>query len=166
MGIYKVMKQSFKRKKLISDPRIVRAKELINETIHEFQNTYIKQIVLPQKNIEKELSDAHKHRGGALFFPYISSSLGKGSKVLLNDGSIKLDFINGIGAHFGHSIEMLRNASIDAAIEDTIMQGNLQQNERSFELMKLLLILTFSLILIGTLFRIITLFWYKKNIQL
>ena len=36
----------------------------------------------------------------------------------------------------------------------------------SFELMKLLLILTFGLILIGTLFRIITLFWYKKNIQL
>ena len=36
----------------------------------------------------------------------------------------------------------------------------------SFELMKLLLILTFGLILTGTLFRIITLFWYKKNIQL
>ena len=35
-----------------------------------------------------------------------------------------------------------------------------------FELMKLLLILTFGLILTGTLFRIITLFWYKKNIQL
>ncbi len=32
----------------------------------------------------------------------------------------------------------------------------------SFELMKLLLILTFGLILTGTLFRIITLFWYKK----
>ena len=36
----------------------------------------------------------------------------------------------------------------------------------SFELMKLLLILTFSLILIGTLFRMLTLFCYKKNIQL
>ena len=35
----------------------------------------------------------------------------------------------------------------------------------SYGLMKLLLILTFCLILIGTLFRIITLFWYKKNIQ-
>ena len=50
-----------------------------------------------------------------------------------------MDFINGIGSLFGHSLELLRNASIDAAIEDTIMQGNLQQNERSFELMKLLL---------------------------
>ena len=36
-------------------------------------------------------------------------------------------------------MEFLRNASIDAALEDTIMQGNLQQNERSFELMKLLI---------------------------
>ena len=36
----------------------------------------------------------------------------------------------------------------------------------SFELMKILLILTFSLILIGTLFRMITLFCYKKNNQL
>ena len=35
----------------------------------------------------------------------------------------------------------------------------------SYELMKLLWILTFCLILIGRLFRIITLFWYKKNIQ-
>ena len=34
----------------------------------------------------------------------------------------------------------------------------------SYELMKLLWILTFCLILIGRLFRIITLFWYKKNI--
>ena len=32
----------------------------------------------------------------------------------------------------------------------------------AFELMKLSLILTFGLIVIGTLFRIVTLFWYKK----
>ena len=36
----------------------------------------------------------------------------------------------------------------------------------SFELMKLLLILKFILILIGTLFRMVTIFCYKKNIQL
>ena len=30
---------------------------------------------------------------------------------------LKLDFINGIGAHFGHGLELLRNASIDAALE-------------------------------------------------
>ena len=36
----------------------------------------------------------------------------------------------------------------------------------AFELMKLLLILTFIFALIGTLFRIRTIFCYKKNIQL
>ena len=42
----------------------------------------------------------------------------------------------------------------------------LTYSTNSFELMKLLLILTLILILIGTLFRMITLFCYKKNIQL
>ena len=93
----------------------------------------------PKNNKHNHTILQKKLRGGGLFFPYISSSLGSGSKVLLTDGSVKLDFINGIGAHFGHGLEFLRNASIDAALEDTIMQGNLQQNERSFELMKLLI---------------------------
>ena len=43
---------------------------------------------------------------------------------------------------------------------------SLTYTTNSFELMKILLILTFSLILIGTLFRMITLFCYKKHIQL
>ncbi len=124
---------------ILSDARIIKAKKLINETVKDFQEKYITSILNPNIEIEKNLNHAKSLRGGKLFFPYISSSLGNGSKVLLTDGSIKLDFINGIGAHFGHGLEFLRNASIDAAIEDTIMQGNLQQNERSFELMKLLI---------------------------
>ncbi|MEK9727376.1 MAG: aminotransferase class III-fold pyridoxal phosphate-dependent enzyme [Candidatus Margulisiibacteriota bacterium] len=129
--------EHFFKKKILSDQRIIKAKELINETIQDYQNTFLKQPRI--KTVTKDLKAVEKLRGGKLFFPYISSGIGKGSKVLLTDGSIKLDFINGIGAHFGHSLEVLRNGSIDAAIEDTIMQGNLQQNERSFELMKLLL---------------------------
>lgn len=124
---------------MLNDDRIIKAKQLINETVREYQNNYINTIISPQKNIKASLNQAKAYRGGQLFFPYISSSLGQGSKVLLTDGSVKLDFINGIGAHFGHGLEFLRNASIDASIEDTIMQGNLQQNERSFELMKLLI---------------------------
>ncbi len=135
-----MMDKEFNKNKLLNDPRIIKAKKLINETITEYQNTYINHLVGPQKNIDKELKKIGNLRGGNLYFPYISSSLGKGSKVLLTDGSVKLDFINGIGAHFGHGLELLRNASIDASLEDTIMQGNLQQNERSFELMKLLLL--------------------------
>ena len=131
--------KKFNKKQLLNDQRIIRAKKLINETILDYQRNYINSIIEPQRSLKNQLKKIKDLRGGNLYFPYISSSLGDGAKVLLTDGSVKLDFINGIGAHFGHSLEFLRNASIDAAIEDTIMQGNLQQNERSFELMKLLI---------------------------
>ena len=134
-----VMRKKYNKKSFLNDDRIIKAKALINETVKEYQNKYIDRIIKPQKSMEKDLKLAKQLRGGNLYFPYISSSLGHGAKVLLTDGSVKLDFINGIGAHFGHGLELLRNASIDAALEDTIMQGNLQQNERSFELMKLLI---------------------------
>ena len=139
MGITSVMSENYNKKSFLNDERIVKAKELINETIKEYQTKFIQSVSPSSKSINKDLTYAKNLRGGSLFFPYISSGLGKGSKVLLTDGSVKLDFINGIGAHFGHGLDILRNASIDAALEDTIMQGNLQQNERSFELMKLLL---------------------------
>ncbi len=133
------MGKKFNKKHILNDARIIRAKKLINDTLKEYQQTYIDTITSPKISIETELKKIKSLRGGNLYFPYISSSLGHGSKVLLTDGSVKIDFINGIGAHFGHGLEFLRNASIDAALEDTIMQGNLQQNERSFELMKLLI---------------------------
>ena len=56
------------------------------------------------QELRPSMTKANKLRGGKLFFPYVSSGLGRGSKVLLTDGSVKLDFINGIGAHFGHGM--------------------------------------------------------------
>jgi acetylornithine/N-succinyldiaminopimelate aminotransferase len=132
------MRQRFKKQHLLNDPRIKKAKQLICDALREYQSLFMNQNP-PLPSVSSDILRASKYRGGNLFFPYISSGLGQGSKVLLTDGSVKLDFINGIGAHFGHSLDFLRDASIDAAIEDTIMQGNLQQNEQSFELMKLLL---------------------------
>ena len=68
-------------------------------------------------------------RGAKLFFPYLGSGIGKGSLVELADGSVKYDFISGIGVHhWGHSNATLVEASVDAALQDTVMQGNLQQN--------------------------------------
>ncbi len=133
------MSQPFHLKRMLQDQRIVQAKALIRETIQEYQHQFMNKPASIIRDITPELTQHAAYRGAPLFFPYVSSGLGKGAKVLLTDGSIKLDFINGIGAHFGHSLDFLQDASIDAALEDTIMQGNLQQNERSFELMKLLL---------------------------
>ncbi|MEQ1843399.1 MAG: aminotransferase class III-fold pyridoxal phosphate-dependent enzyme, partial [Verrucomicrobiales bacterium] len=76
----------------------------------------------------------------SLFFPYLGSGIGNGALVELADGSVKYDFISGIGVHhFGHSHPALVAACLDAALGDTVMQGNLQQNRDSVELSERLL---------------------------
>ena len=66
-------------------------------------------------------------RGRPLLYPYLSSGLGNGPLVQLADGSVKLDFICGIGPHIlGHSHPDLLKASLRGAMEDTTMQGHLQ----------------------------------------
>ena len=78
-------------------------------------------------------------RGAALYFPYLGSGLGNGPFVELADGSVKLDLITGIGVHgYGHSHPDIVTAGIDAAICDTVMQGNLQQDRTGFDISKLL----------------------------
>ena len=79
-------------------------------------------------------------RGGAPYFPYLGSGLGNGPWVELADGSVKLDFIAGIGVHgLGHSHPLLLQSGIRAALQDTVMQGNLQQHVPSLELCERLL---------------------------
>lgn len=74
-------------------------------------------------------------RGGSLFYPYLGSGLGHGALVELADGSVKYDMIGGIGVHYlGHSHPALMQAGLDAALRDTIMQGNLEQNVESAQL--------------------------------
>ena len=81
-----------------------------------------------------------EHRGGPLFYPYLGSGLGRGTLVELADGSVKYDFISGIGVHaLGHSPDELLGANLSAAMTDTVMQGNLQSNEESADLARLLL---------------------------
>ena len=78
-----------------------------------------------------QILDSINHlRGRPLFFPYLSSGLGRGPLVQLSDGSVKLDFVCGIGPHIlGHSHPDLIRASLRGALEDTIMQGHLQMGD-------------------------------------
>ncbi len=79
-------------------------------------------------------------RGGRLFFPFIGSGLGRGPFVELGDGSVKLDFINGIGAlPFGHSHPEITAAALRAAATNAVMHGNLQQNAAGVEFSRKLL---------------------------
>lgn len=128
--------------KLNNDPRLAEAKKLILDAVAEHQETLVS--VRPPRpelatDYEQQLDQFGAIRGGKTFFPYLGSGIGNGPFVELADGSVKLDLITGIGVHgYGHSHPRLINAGIDAAISDTVMQGNLQQNTSSCDIVKLL----------------------------
>lgn len=127
---------------LANDERIVKAKELIFEALNDHKQKLTK--IHPPKPELKEYYDKllesfASYRGGKLWYPYLGSGIGNGPFVELADGSVKYDFICGIGPHYlGHSHKELVEASIDAAIGNTIMQGHLQQNVETVELCALL----------------------------
>jgi acetylornithine/N-succinyldiaminopimelate aminotransferase len=73
-------------------------------------------------------------RGRPLFYNYVGSGLGNGAYVELEDGSVKLDLINGIGIHlFGHSHPRVIRAALRGALSDIIQQGNLEPNAEYLE---------------------------------
>lgn len=118
-----------------NDPEVAKAKEALLDALRRHQ-AKITDASGPQDDLVQSYEDTlaafAAERGGNLYFPYFGSGIGNGPLVELADGSVKYDFISGIGVHhFGHSHPALVEASIDAALGDTIMQGNLQQNVES-----------------------------------
>jgi 4-aminobutyrate aminotransferase-like enzyme len=126
-----------------NDPRVREAKKMLMEAVQDYQKS-MHSIQPPQSQLlpayEDILNTFNMIRGGKLYFPYIGSGWGHGPLVELLDGSIKYDMICGIGPHFwGHSYLPLMEVSVDAALNDTIMQGNLQQNKDAFLISQLLI---------------------------
>lgn len=126
-----------------SDPRVSEAKKLLLEALayHQRELTGVRP---PHPELatayDSLLNEFGGLRAGPLFFPYLGSGFGKGALVELADGSIKYDFVSGIGVHhWGHSHPALVTAALEAALSDTIMQGNLQQNVESVSLAETLL---------------------------
>jgi 4-aminobutyrate aminotransferase-like enzyme len=120
------------------DPRIAQATQLLLQTLadHQKKITGIRrpkpELMGPYAQLLERLSHA---RGAAPYFPYIGSGLGNGPFVELADGSVKLDFIVGIGVHgMGHSHPAMMKSTIEASLEDTVMQGNLQTNSPAIRL--------------------------------
>ena len=137
------MSKEFNDEELWKDPRVAEAKKLLLEAVQSHQKDFSS--VRPpnpalKESYEKLLKTFGEYRAGNLWFPYLGSGLGKGALVQLLDGSVKYDFICGIGPHFfGHSHPEIIAASVDAAISNTVMQGNLQQNKDSFDLSEMLI---------------------------
>lgn len=75
-----------------------------------------------------------QNRGRPLYLPFIGSGVGNGSFVELEDGSVKLDLINGIGINLmGHSNPRVMAATVRGALQDIIVQGNLEPNKEYVE---------------------------------
>jgi 4-aminobutyrate aminotransferase-like enzyme len=89
---------------------------------------------------DARLADLADLRGRPLVFPYLSSGRGEGARIRLADGRSLLDLVLGIGVHFfGHSDPDLQRTAIEAALEDTAMQGHLQMGAHVRELLSILL---------------------------
>ena len=118
--------------KIKNDPVI---EGLVNDLVDEVmvQNADIEGIRKPQPSLAAENKRKIDHigalRGRPLYHNYTSTGAGRGPFVELEDGSVKLDLINGIGIHLmGHSHPRVMKAAIRGALSDVIMQGNLQPN--------------------------------------
>jgi 4-aminobutyrate aminotransferase-like enzyme len=123
---------------LRADPRISQARRLIAEAVAE-HSASLDKAVAPNPDLAADyqamLDRLGAARGEPPFWPYLAAGLGNGPYVELANGSVKLDFISGIGVHgCGHSHPAMIDAAIDAALEDTVMQGNLQQHPPSIRM--------------------------------
>jgi len=86
---------------------------------------------------QEMLERCAKARGGGLYYPYLGTGRGSGPFVELADGSVKYDMICGIGPHFfGHSHVDITKAMLYSSLMDTVMQGNLQQNIDTLDLLE------------------------------
>lgn len=124
-----------------NDPRLKEAKKLIQDALkeHQSQITGVRagnpELKETYDQLLKKMAD---YRGGALFYNYLGSGIGNGPFVELADGSVKYDFITGIGVHYmGHSHPGVIEAQINGAISNTVMNGHLQQNTDTAALLEL-----------------------------
>ncbi|MDP1836288.1 MAG: aminotransferase class III-fold pyridoxal phosphate-dependent enzyme [Chlamydiales bacterium] len=123
---------------LFQDPRVKQAKQLLLDALDDAKKT-LKSVRAPDPARVQSYSDVLDRlgdiRAGKTFYPYLGSGIGNGCLVELLDGSVKYDFITGIGVHyFGHNHPQIVEACIDAALSNTVMQGHLQQNKDSMDL--------------------------------
>lgn len=130
-------------KKFQNDADVIAAKKTLVQKLSDYQRQ-LNHTQGPKDELKASYEETLKAfeaiRGGNLYIPYLSSGLGHGPFVELGDGSVKYDFIIGIGVHhFGHSHPKIIEACLDAALSDTVMQGNLQQDLKSESFSELLL---------------------------
>lgn len=128
--IGKKLRENEKVNQLISE--LVKEVEAINSEVSAPRDS--------DKNFESEnkklLDEIDAGRGRPLFYPYVGTGAGHGAYVETEDGSVKLDLINGIGVNImGHSNPNVIAATIKGALSDVTIQGNLQPNREYHEML-------------------------------
>lgn len=118
-----------------------RVNQLVESLVQEVQQRgeRIKTVRGPTTEGEAHLATliekTNQVRGRPLFYHFMGSGLGRGAYVELEDGSVKLDLINGIGIHIlGHSHPKVIQASLKGALSDVVMQGHLEPNTDYYKL--------------------------------
>ncbi|MBC7371906.1 MAG: aminotransferase class III-fold pyridoxal phosphate-dependent enzyme [Bdellovibrionaceae bacterium] len=112
-----------------------KVESLIKDLVQEVAqiNAQIKSVQAPQSDFAESgkswVEKTGQFRGRPLFYAYVGTGAGRGPFVELEDGSIKLDLINGIGIHLmGHGNPRVMQAAVRGALSDIVTQGNLQPN--------------------------------------
>jgi 4-aminobutyrate aminotransferase-like enzyme len=117
------IQQSKDIQKLVSD--LVGSVQKLNSTLSEVRAASSDLV----ENGKNEIERAGKIRGRPLHYNYVGTGAGNGAYVELEDGSVKLDLINGIGIHLmGHAHPRIMAATVRGALSDIVNQGNLQPN--------------------------------------
>ena len=116
-------------------------KSLISDLVDEVMvlNSEIQTVRKAQpayaENNKRKIDLTGALRGRPLYHNYIGTGAGRGPYVELEDGSVKLDLINGIGIHImGHAHPRVMEAAVRGALSDIVMQGNLQPNNEYWKL--------------------------------
>lgn len=118
-----------------SEPVREAARALIAAVQHEAADRS-----LGPKAYAKSIRELERMRGRPLIYPILTSGAGRGARVWLADGTMKLDFIGGIGVYaFGHNDAELLETAVVAAANDAVFQGHLMPGPEELRLSRALL---------------------------
>ncbi|WP_374021211.1 hypothetical protein [Bdellovibrio bacteriovorus] len=112
-----------------------KVKTMVQDLVNEVTklNSQLSGIRSPMEEFKgagkQKIDLAGQFRGRPLHYPYMGTGAGRGPYVELEDGSVKLDLINGIGIHLmGHANPRVMAAAVRGSLADILTQGNLQPN--------------------------------------
>jgi len=107
---------------LAEDPGVREAARALLDAVGEAG----RERALPPPEYEKAVRGVERLRGRELFYPLLLGYGGRGARVRLADGTVKLDFIGGIGVYaFGHGDRDLLEHAVVAASAAEVFQGHL-----------------------------------------